>query len=73
MHKIKGISIDRIIRGVAGVVLVVLGIVRKGGDNTLLLSLGAVMVFTAVTGVCGFGSSCAVEPVKVKIKEEDEK
>jgi hypothetical protein len=73
VYKINGIGLDRIIRGVAGVVLIAIGFLRTGRESTFFWAIGTVMLVTGITGACAFGSSCSVEPVKVKIKEEDEK
>jgi len=73
MNKIYGIGLDRIVRGVIGAGLLTAGFINQGRWHDLMLAVGAVMLITAVTGACAFGSSCAVEPVKAVVKKEDVK
>ena len=71
MDKKNTATIDRIIRGVMGGLLVAAGFFDYRGTHLFFWALGSMMLITAITGACAFGSSCAVEPAKVAVKKED--
>ncbi|MEI7543091.1 MAG: DUF2892 domain-containing protein [bacterium] len=71
MIKVFGIALDRLIRGFVGVLLVIVGFLNHSSEHVFFLTIGAVMIITAITGACAFGTSCEVKSVKVKIKEEE--
>lgn len=71
MDKKKPVGIDRIIRGIIGALLITAGFFDFRGAHLFFWALGSMMLITVVTGVCAFGSSCAVAPAKVSVKKED--
>jgi hypothetical protein len=67
--KLDAANIARILRGIIGIILISAGII----DNNWIWVPGAMLMFSAATGRCGFGSnSCEVKPVTVKGEKNNE-
>lgn len=58
--------IGRVIRGIIGVILIVVGILNQNWIGLF----GAFFLIGAFTGGCGFGSSCNVPNYKVRKEDE---
>jgi len=53
MFKVNEGPVDRIIRIILGIILLVSGILSKGVLSLVLIILGVVGIFTGITGFCG--------------------
>jgi hypothetical protein len=67
MLNLKEWKVDRYVRLISGIGLLVFAVFFKNGNPVILGIIGAVMMITALSNACPF-NACAV---KVPVKKED--
>ncbi len=59
-------TVDRIIRGIVGIILVIVGAMMSGWIAIVLMILGVVMLLTGATGFCGLYALLGIHTRKNK-------
>lgn len=68
MFKVNEGVVDRIIRGVISIALIVGGILSSGVLQIVLIAIGAILGITAITGFCGLYALLGINTCSTKNK-----
>ncbi|MCX7725716.1 MAG: DUF2892 domain-containing protein [Chitinispirillaceae bacterium] len=64
-------KIDRVIRAVLGILLLILGFMLSGVYKIIILIAAAILIITAITGFCGLYAVLGINTCKIKKTQDN--